>query len=286
MNLSVSTLIHRHLPLFEALKKIASLGIKCVELCVDEHHSDPGKWKIPPEEMALRIRKTGIAVNSIHIPLIASQDQSSVFQLRKNSLEKSASIIDLAVILSAGYVVQHVALDASADSNSNSLLNHAIPELNQVAAYAQKRHIKIALENVPNKNGDITLGDDPLEIMGAVEVLDSPAVGMCFDVSHCVASGHNPLFILQKLNLEKLISLHVSDNQFDLQKDLHLPLGHGQIQWSAIFNWLNDKGFNGSIVVEVAGDNEKGKNLIDSLAYLEAQSHLFTNFPKLETARD
>ena len=76
-----------------------------------------------------------------------------------------------------------------------------------------------------------------------------------------------------------LISLHVSDNTVDTYQDVHLPLGQGQIQWPAILSWLGDKGFNGSVVVEVAGDDEEGKNLVVSLSYLKTHRHLFMNFP-------
>ena len=247
MNLSVSTLIHRKLPLGEALEKIAALGVKRVELCVDAHHSDSDNWHMPPEQMFYRIRKAGIFVNSIHIPLPANQDRHDPSKMRDRSLKKSLATIDLAVVLSAEYVVQHVALDSPDVGSYDRLLHHAIPKLKQVAAHAHKRGIKLALENVPTKNGPATLGNNPLEVMMAVEALDSPAVGMCLDVSHCVASGHDPLKVLQSLNLKKLISLHVSDNHFDLHQDVHLPLGQGQIDFPQLFSWLSDNGFNGSV---------------------------------------
>ena len=279
MKLSVSTLIHRKLPLVEALEKIAALGVNRVELCVDAHHSDPGMWQMPAEKMLSKIRRAGIVVNSIHIPLPVHRSLFDASKMRAESTKNSLAIIDLAVFLSAGYVVQHVMLDSDAVGPSDSLIDHAIPALDRVAAYAQKRQIQLALENVPAKKGPPTLGNNPLEVMMAVEQLDSPAVGMCLDVSHCVASDHDPVKILQKINLEKLISLHVSDNSFDTHQDVHLPLGQGQIRWPAILSWLDDKGFNGHVVVEVAGDDEEGKNLVVSLSYLKAHRHLFMNFP-------
>ena len=281
MILSVSTLIHRNASLDVALNKIALLGIRRVELCVDAHHSDPNKWQIPPMEMVSKIKNSGIIVNSIHIPLPEKQSRFDLSEIRENSLNKSLELIDLAVFLSAKFVVQHVALDSPIADHSEGILNHTIPELNQLAAYAQKQSIVLALENVPAKDGVSALGDNPLEVMIAIEALDSPAVGMCLDVSHCVASGHNPLQILRSLNLKKLTSLHISDNYIGLHEDLHLPLGKGQINWPEIFNWLSEKGFNGSVVVEVAGDDKKSKNLVDSLAYLESQSHFFHEFPEL-----
>ena len=281
VNLSVSTLIHRKASLDVALDKIALLGIRCVELCVDAHHSDPKKWQIPPMEMVSKIHNSGIIVNSIHIPLPENQRRWDSAQIRANSLNKSLELIDLAVFFSAGFVVQHVALDSPIADHSGSILDHTIPELNQLAAYAQKRNIVLALENVPAKEGGIALGDNPLDVMIAIEALGSPAVGMCFDVSHCVATGYDPLQVLRNLNLKKLISLHISDNLLGLHEDLHLPLGKGQIHWPDIFNWLSDKGFNGSVVVEVVGDDEESRNLVDSLVYLESQSHFFHEFPEL-----
>lgn len=279
MKLAVSTLSFRHLPLERALRQLAGLGIRYVELCVDSHHSESERWNRPPEEMLVLIQKLGLALNSIHIPLVEGGRQVSQEELRDLSLEKSRKAIDLARFLSANMVIQHVMLADAPGENRAGNLELFIPDLRKVVGYADTQGIKLALENVPAKNGMATLGNDPHQVMDAVDALASGTVGICLDVSHCVASGYNPVEVLGNLNIKNLLSLHISDNIYDLRGDWHLPVGAGQIDWENLFAQLRARGFAGSIVVEVAGDSSGEENLQASLAYLGRFRGCFSAFP-------
>ena len=275
MELIVSSLIHRELPLIDALRGMRELGVTKVELCVDSIHSRAADWPISIEETLLAIQKIGVCVNSIHIPLPGANSDATIEQRKKESQAESIAAIDLAVRLSAKFVVQHVELNRSNVLETSEPLSHVIPDLQALADYAQDSGVRVALENVPTKNGPSMLGDNPIDVMGILSILKSEAVGMCLDVSHCVASGHDPVRIIKELDTTRLISLHVSDNSFNIFKDRHLPVGQGEIDWEKLFYLLDQKEFTGDIVVEVAGDMKAEQNLAESLRYLENYNKYF-----------
>lgn len=280
MKLVISTLTHRSRPLVEVVERLAQRGVKLIELGVDDIHSNADHWPVTPGSMMSTINRSGITVNSIHIPLSRISPSASDIRKKGSSLRLSLATIDLAVLLSAGLVVQHVELDSPGAVDSPDLLERTTPDLRKVAAHAAKLGVKVALENVPDKPGLTMLGNRPLDVIKVVEALDSEAVGMCLDVTHSVASGHEPVEMLRHIDPIRLFSLHLSDNRFGLNKDIHLPIGQGQISWPKLFGLIRQKGFRGSIVVEVEGQEDDGEvNLADSLAYLEAYRDYFDGFP-------
>lgn len=280
MKLVISTLIHRNRPLVEAVERLAGRKVRLIELCVDHIHSNADYWPVTTGQMLAAINRLGVTVNSIHIPLQRIGPHDSDTQKKTSSLALSLATVNLAVALSVGLVVQHVEIDHPGAVGSPDLLDRTTPDLRQLAAYAARRGVKVAIENVPDKSGSNMLGNNPMDIIKVVEALDSKAAGMCLDVTHSVASGHEPVETLRRIDPTRLFSLHLSDNYFGLNKDIHLPIGQGQISWPELFELLREKRFRGSLVIEVAGKDDDDANLVDSLAYLKAYRDYFDGLPE------
>ncbi len=273
MYIASSTFPYREFPLSDALGKIAHLGIKRVELCVDQLHSIPERWKESPEEILRLVDRLGIKVNSIHVPLIERTPKLSYDELQRISTERTQKTIDLAAFFGASFIVQHACLlNNLVDLEQPTILPEVAPNLEEAAQYADAKGVKLALENVPTSLTRM-LGANPKEVMDVVNLLPPETVGVCLDVAHCVASGYDPLDALNTIDIYRLISIHAGDNFSSQLIDQHLPIGSGDIPWQKLFDTLEFLGFQGSFVIEVAEGEEKGKALIDSLNYLRNLDH-------------
>lgn len=269
MKLICSTLPFRNLHLPATLQKMASLGAKCVELCIDPLHSEKNHWEETPERVRTLANQLGITVNSIHVPQIESPKKTSFNELQKISTEKTINSIDLAAFFRADYIVQHVALkDNSLILKDSAILEKTIPRLSQVIPYATVQGVKLAIENVPTTN-ERMLGANAKELIDFVNLLPTETVGVCLDITHCIANGFDPLGALDMIDFRRLISIHGSDNFSNQLIDQHLPIGTGDFPWKMLFGKIISQKFQGSFVVEVSGDAEGEKALTDSLSYLK-----------------
>jgi len=268
MNIVCSTFLFNSYPLEEAIRKIAAFGLERVEFCMNPLHSNPNRWKKRPEEIKLLVKHLGLEVNSIHVPLPAEVSNSHSSKIREISTNLTKKSVDLATFLGASFVVQHVrVIERLEEPVQNITLEKTLPDLKEVALYAMRRKIKIAIENVPSKTKRM-LGRTIGEVMNIVDALPGESVGICLDLTHCLACGYDPVNALKSIDPHRLLSIHASDNLSRQLRDVHLPLGSGDIPWKQIFDILESLGFQGSFVIEVAEWDDGSKALISSLNFL------------------
>ncbi|MGD2270208.1 MAG: sugar phosphate isomerase/epimerase family protein [Desulfobacterales bacterium] len=248
---------------------MASLGVKHVELCVDPHHSDPSRWSQTPQFILGLVHRLGISVNSIHVPLPRVPLETSPDTLRQISTDISQKTIDLAAFFGSQFVVQHVGFSLnSVDMTPPPIRDNTIPDLTAVTSQCAAQGIQLALENVPT-SVDRMLGINAAELRDLLNLFPPQSVGLCLDVTHCIASGFDPLEALEVIDPRRLISIHASDNFKHQRIDQHLALGTGDFPWQKFFEKLKSKKYRGWLVVEVADSNAEGNSLSDSLCYLE-----------------
>jgi sugar phosphate isomerase/epimerase len=265
MNIACSTLPYRGYPLSEALRNIAGVGIKRVELCVDPLHSDPNRWKEGTEGIKSLLENSGLVLNSIHVPLPEEIPDTPYDMVREEWYRSTRRSIELAAMLGAPFVVQHVRVIGTLGV---AVAGETLPDLCEVARYAETKRIKVAIENVPTLK-ERMLGARIEEVIDVVDTLPEKTVGICLDVSHCLACGRDPVEALESVDVRRLLSIHASDNRMNLSRDVHLPLGSGDIPWKRILETLEYIGFNGSFVIEVADEGRRrGEALRESLEFL------------------
>jgi len=278
MNLACSTLPFRSYSLGEALRKIAASGMKRMEFCVDPRHSDPNKWKERPEEIKLLFEHSGLVLNSIHVPLPEDIPDSPYEKIKEHWSRNTRETIDLGAFLGAPLVVQHVRVsEISEGPGQATTAGKTLPDLREIAPYAARKKIKVAVENAPSSMERV-LGATIREIMDFVDSLPDESVGICLDLSHCLACGSDPMEALESVNVHRLLSVHASDNLSNQLRDIHLPIGAGDIPWKRILDFLKSQGFRGSFVIEVAEGENGERGLRDSLDFLR-EIHRFDNWP-------
>ncbi len=269
MKIVCSTLPFRNLSVIDALQKMAQLGFRQVELCTDPRHSDSRQWNVLTEKIVQQISRLGVNINSVHVPSTVVPEKIPVNELKKSWTETTLRTIDLAADLKAKFIVQHIScLGGSIQIGlKDESQAEIIPDIRKTVAYAARKEVQLAIENVPTISGRMP-GASVGEVMELVKCFPQDLTGICLDVTHCIASGIDPLYALDTIDISRLISIHASDNFYNSFKDQHLPIGRGEIDWAKFFKRLNSYGFKGKLVVEVADKGEDGKPLIESIEYL------------------
>ncbi len=165
-----------------------------------------------------------------------------------------AGLLDYAVAVGASYVVCHaaclpIAEGAAADRVEDRLLAEE-RALRRFAVRAERAGVTIALENLaPAYPSAPLLSHEPSFVRDLVRRIDSPAVGMAFDLGHAhVTSQMAGVALADVLAAARadVVLFHVHDNLglrrgpgtppgiVPLRLDLHMAPGRGTLPWRAI----------------------------------------------------
>ena len=135
--------------------------------------------------------------------------------------------------------------------------------------------IKLCIENMPliDRTGNHLkgLGKEVDDIITLTDEFDN--IGICFDIGHA-NTIREPIRFYQAFNSNKKIwNMHIHDNLG--QRDEHLPLGKGNIDFKSFFDILAIDGYEGYAGIELDIWNEQKpekQERLDALIYLENAS--------------
>ena len=175
---------------------------------------------------------------SIHGPF--SDINLAAFDLgtRKYTIKTFLEIIDICARLEIGPVTVHPGVIGPIQHwDRPRALKFIRGGLKALANEANDNSMLIALENMPDMR--FTTGQTAKEMKKFMKDLE---IGMCFDIGHAHTTGQ----IAEMLQLkEHFINIHIHDNMGD--KDSHLPLGQGTIDFS-VLKELTD--YDGNYIIE------------------------------------
>ena len=106
--------------------------------------------------------------------------------------------------------------------------------------HADRFGYKLLLENVYETGPEVHCS--------LFNAISSDAFGFCLDVGHHHVFGKNPLKEWVKTLGEKIMELHLHDNNGD--EDTHLAVGKGSVDFAGLFKLLNEKGLSPTITLE------------------------------------
>jgi len=141
------------------------------------------------------------------------------------------------------------------------LLDNLVRSLREIVRYAEKRKIKVMLENVPLSNGI----HDVLEFKYIIDKVDSLFVHL--DIPHAFTSGGMES-VLNYINTfgDKIIHIHWHDNHGT--KDEHLPIGEGLVDHEKAVGALKDINYDRTITLEVFTNRQEAKESANKLKEL------------------
>lgn len=258
MTFGIGTTFDYSIPFEPMCKIIARAGFKAISIGAGNIAHSGYDNEIGRRQIAEAVRANGLVVDSIHAPFGASADISipddrvTVEQRnpeqgpnsspagedrnvpnppdenpwrityrpsppRLSAVARIKNAIDAAESLSAKIVIVHAADQFPAHETRERLLS-ARTSLKELAQYAQRHSVRIALENMPS--------------LVAMQVFDAlldelPELGVCYDSSHAHLSGDT--FGVLRRYRDRIIATHISDN--DGTADQHRLPYEGTIDW-------------------------------------------------------
>lgn len=127
------------------------------------------------------------------------------------------------------------------------VISQNVDALARLIEMARPLGIDVMIENMPNFSRVAHLKP----ILEAV-----PEAKLLLDVGHAnLDSPYNHTEELLAHFGDRLAHVHVSDNRGG-HDDMHLPLGVGNINWAKIVKALKNAGYDGTITIEVFGDDD------------------------------
>ncbi|MFA6222077.1 MAG: sugar phosphate isomerase/epimerase family protein [Desulfomonilaceae bacterium] len=141
---------------------------------------------------------------------------------------------------------------------SSIVLGEKIRALRQLVEYGKRNSVAINLENLTETADDLDL------VLNA-----APDLGITLDVGHANLHGLENISISIIDRLGQLIRhVHLHDNRGGTGQhdDLHLPIGHGRVEFKPIITSLCDMGYRGTMTFEVKPEyQEAGRIRIQNL---------------------
>ncbi|MFQ6049014.1 MAG: sugar phosphate isomerase/epimerase family protein, partial [Phycisphaerae bacterium] len=221
----------------------AEAGFEAIELVIDE--SGPLSFESPQEHcrtLAATVRQRGLRLASLASGVFwrcnfGSPDPAT----RRRARELTLAGLDRAAWLGAEalLVVPAVVGRANAPQPTTGYadaLTRTCQALRELAPAAEDRGVAIAVENVWNR---FLLS--PVEFRELIDRVNSPWVGVYFDVGNILTIGYPQDWIATLAG--RIVRIHVKD--YKLPTDgpgSFCPLGDGHVDWSAVMAALAQVG--------------------------------------------
>lgn len=161
--------------------------------------------------------------------------------LRKGFVPRIKRLVDLSARLGIDKGTIHFWMDKR--WAPPGLVGEKVGLLQDMASHAGGKGVVLCIENLSERYP--SFGD-------AFEAI--PSLRMTLDTGHAqLLSRVNTSFEFIRNAFDRIAHIHVHDNNGgkSVKDDLHLPLGKGIIDYPAILNELNNRGYNSTITMEV-----------------------------------
>jgi len=149
--------------------------------------------------------------------------------------------VDTCAVLAIDYLTIHLWMDAR--FVQPEILKEKIDILRALVSYGKDRGVRIGLENLSESADDL----EPV-------IRSVPNLAITLDLGHGqLLTERNTSFDIIERLMGSIAHLHLHDNHggSGVNDDEHLPVGDGNVEFSAILAALVSHGYDGSMVLEV-----------------------------------
>jgi sugar phosphate isomerase/epimerase len=178
---------------------------------------------------ARKLADAGLAT-TIHATFVDLNPGSLDKSIRMATRSRFEQIFDAAEILKPRNIVFHPGYDELRYGDyRKAWLDFSTEFWNDMLPRARKIGCVIAVENIFEK--------EPSTLLELIEAVDDPSFRHCFDVGHW--NMFNTVSLEEWFSVlgSYVVEAHIHDNHG--QRDEHLPLGEGQINFDLLFTLLN-----------------------------------------------
>ena len=256
MRLAFSTNAYLRFSFREAVTRLARLGYEGVEIMADVPHAWPA-FLLEEQKQALRdaITENHLAISNVNSFMMhAINDPRQRYwhpswiepdrHYRQIRMDHTCRALTLARELGAPCITTEPGGPVAAGESWSAALTLFIEMLKPVAEHAEKEGVLLLVEPEPGLL--IETADQFLEFM---QHIDSPAVGLNFDIGHAYCVGDDPAATIPRMaryirhfHLEDIAATRVHQ---------HLVPGEGAIDFTAAFRAIQEIGYDGWVTIEL-----------------------------------
>ncbi len=256
MRLAFSTNAYLNYSFPEAVRRLARIGYSGVEVMADVPHAWPA-YLLEEQKQALRdaLKSNGLAISNVNAFMMhAVNDARQRYwhpswiepdrHYRQIRIDHTRRALTLARELGAPCITTEPGGPVEPGGSWQAALKLFVEGLKPVAEHAEKEGVLLLVEPEPGLL--IETADQFLELM---HHLDSPAVGMNFDIGHAYCVGDDPATTIPRVapyirhfHLEDIAATRVHQ---------HLVPGEGAIDFAAMFRAIRQIGYGGWVTIEL-----------------------------------
>jgi sugar phosphate isomerase/epimerase len=269
MKLAFGTNAFRRISAVEAIAAVARAGYDGVEIMADAPHAfprDTSGQDVAMMRSALARWEMGVsnvnafmmcAVGDFWHPSWIERDE----ERRRRRVEHTAACIGIAARLEAKSVSTEPGgpLDGMKEADAARIFEEGLREIIPVAA---EKDVRILIEPEPG-----LLIENSSQAEKFLRRIDSPHVGLNFDVGHFFCVGEDPAEAFRRL-AQWVGHVHLEDIGAD-RRHYHLIPGKGAVDFGAFFKAARECGYDGWMTVELyTYEGEPERAAADALAFL------------------
>lgn len=256
MKFAFSSNAYLNFPFADAARRIAEIGYRGIEIMADVPHAWPA-YLLPEQKQAIRdaIGENKLTISNINAFMMnAIDDPRQRYwhpswiepdpHYRRIRIEHTRKALSLARELGATCITTEPGGPVLPGASWNSALELFIESIKPVAEHAEREGVLLLVEPEPGLL--IENSDQFEEFMGRI---DSPAIGLNFDVGHMFCVGEDPSSSLRRL-ARFVRHIHIEDIAAS-RVHAHLVPGDGAINFQKVLGTIVEIGYTGWVTVEL-----------------------------------
>ena len=254
----------------KAIEIIAKAGFDAVDLSLcamgdSENVFNNDGYREYADKLLKTAKDNGVYFNQAHAYFPTSFEDE---ERTERAFQRVVRGIEIAGIIGAKSIVVHPNqhLHYIESGNDKILKEMNLKFYKKLLPYCEKYNVKMATENMWQMNKynnvivDSTCSRGP-EFAEYVDMIESPYMTACLDLGHCVLVGQNPAQMIRQLGHDRLLALHVHDNngRADNHVEPRAPFV-STINWDEVCRALAEIDYQGDFTFEA---NETFKNVTE-----------------------
>jgi sugar phosphate isomerase/epimerase len=256
MKLAFSTNAYLKYSFADAIRRLAVIGYTGVEIMADVPHAWPA-CLLEEQKQGIRdaMKKNHLEISNINAFMMnAISDHRQKYwhpswieadrNYRQVRIDHTKRSLTLAKELGAQCITTEPGGPVEKGASWSAALKLFVEMLKPVAEHAEKEGILLLVEPEPDLL--IETADQFLEFMQHV---DSPAIGLNFDVGHMYCVGDDPGPTIHRL-APYIRHMHLEDIAAT-RVHHHLVPGEGAIDFASVFRAIRAIGYNGWVTIEL-----------------------------------
>lgn len=236
-----------------AFRAYAEAGIPFAELSIRADNFDSLNLHRDTKPMKRAAESNGVTIRSLHIPFGREFDNSATNDVLPQILADTKRYVDVAASLEVPIAVIHPGCEPNLPEEREEKLKRCKDSLDKLSTYSASHGVRLAVENLPRT----CLGNCAQDMLYLLDGID--ALAMCFDTNHCLLQTNESfLKTISEKAWGRILTVHVSDYDFEDEKHWLPGENGGKNNWQAIMDGLEACGYGGPVMYEVGKTTPAG----------------------------